>query len=83
MPHTAGGTPALPTELPVEKVAGATKGVEEGAGGVGGTIATDLGPVLGPVDIILTAGGLDGQLNEAFEEPLAGWGDGLLVRRNV
>ena len=56
MPHTTSGTPALPTELPVEKVAGATKGVEEGAGGVGGTIATGLGPVFGPLDVILVGG---------------------------
>ena len=83
MPHTAGGTPALPTELPVVKVGGAAKGVEEGGGGVCGTIATGLGPGLGPLDEILAGGGLDGQLNEALEEVLPGRGSGLPVRRNV
>jgi len=70
-------------ELPVVKVAGAAKGVEEGAGGVGGTIARCLGPGLGPLDVILVGGGLDGQRDEALEETLAGGGDRLPVRRNV
>jgi len=61
MPHTAGRMPALPTELPVEKVGGAAQGVEEGGGGVGGAIATDLGPGFCPLDVILVGGGLDGQ----------------------
>ena len=83
MPHTAGGTPALPTELPVFNMRGTAKGVEEGAGGGGGTIATGIGPGLGPVDIMLAGGGLDGQLNEALEEVLPGRGSWLPVRRNV
>ncbi len=83
MPHTAGGTPALPTELPVVKVAGAAKGVEERAGGIGGTIATGLGPGLGPLDIILAGVGLDGQRGGALEETLAGRGAWLPVRRNA
>ncbi len=66
-------------ELPVLKMRGAAKGVEEGAGGVGGTIATGLGPGLGPLDVILAGGGLDGQVNEALEETLAGRGDWLPV----
>ena len=64
-------------------VAGATKGVEEGAGGVGGTIATGLGLDLGPMDVVLVGGGLDGQINEALEVVLPGWGRWLPVRRNV
>ena len=62
---------------------GATKGVEEGAGGVGGTIATGLGLDLGPMGVVLVGGGLDGQINEALEEVLPGWGSWLPVRRNV
>ena len=46
MPHTAGRMPALPAEWPIGKVRGAAEGVEEGGGGVGGTIATGLGPGL-------------------------------------
>ena len=58
-------------ELPIVKVGGATKGVEEGGGGVGGTIATGLGPDHGPADVVVAGGGLDGQRGEALEETLA------------
>ena len=61
----------------------AAKGVEEGAGGVGGTIAMGLGPVFGPLDVILVGGGLDGQCNEPLEEALSGRGSWLPVRRNI
>ena len=70
-------------ELPVFNMCGAAKGVEECAGGVGGTMATGLGPVLGPLDVILVDGGLDGQRGEALEETLAGRGGWQPVRRNV
>ena len=81
MCQNVNGTHGL-AELPVVKVCGAAKGVEEGGGGGGGTIATGLGPGFGPLDVILVGGGLDGQLDEALEEMLAGLGECLPVRRN-
>ena len=56
------------TELPVVEVGGSAKGVEEGGGGGGGTMATGLGPCLGPLDEIPAGGGLDGERDEALEE---------------
>ena len=70
-------------ELPVFNMCGPAKGVEECVGGVGGTIATGLGPILGPLDVILAGGGLDGEGDEALEEMLADRGVWLTVRRDI
>ena len=84
MPNTAGGTPTLPQELPVGKMRGPAEGIEECTGG-GGTIAAGFGPALGPVDVILVGGRLDGQRDEALEEKRwragGGGGSGRCVPR--
>ena len=71
------------SELPVGKMRGTAEGVEEGGGGVGGTIATGLGPGFGSADVIVMGGGLDGQRGEALEKTLACRGGRLTVRRDV
>jgi hypothetical protein len=76
MPNTAGGTPTLPQELPVGKLRGAPEGIEEGMRAFGGTVAKSFVPGLGPADVILMGGGLDGQSVEALEEMLACRGRG-------
>ena len=53
-------------------------GIEEGGGGTGGTIATSLGPVLGPADIRVADGGLDGQCGKLLEEVLTCRGHGVV-----
>jgi hypothetical protein len=53
---------------------GAAKGIEEGLGAFGGTVAKSFVPCFGPADVILVGGGLDGQSVEALEETLAGLG---------
>jgi len=72
-----------PSELPVGKMRGAAKGFKERCGGVGGTIAMGLRPSLGPVDVILVGGGLDGQRVKALEETQACRGVRVTVRRSV
>ena len=59
------------------------KSGEEGGGGVGGAIATDSGPGLCPLEVILVSGGLDGQCLEALEEKQVCGGGRLTVRRGV
>ena len=54
------GRHGLP-ELPVVKVGGAAEGIEERAGGVGGAIATGLGPGFCPADVKHVGGRLDRQ----------------------
>jgi hypothetical protein len=76
MPNTAGGTPTPPQELPVGETCGAPEGIEEGMGAFGGTVAKSFVPGLGPADVILMGGGLDGQSVEALEEMLACRGRG-------
>lgn len=82
MGEDAHGVEGLP-ELPIAKVGGAAKGVEEGGGSVGGMIATGLDPSLGPAEVILVGGGPDGQRVEALEEAQARRGEWLTVRRGV
>jgi hypothetical protein len=53
---------------------GTAEGIEECGGGVGGTVAKSFVPGLGPADVILVGGGLDGQHSKALKEMLAGRG---------
>ncbi len=51
-------------------------GGDDGMGAFGGTVAKSFVPGLGPADVILMGGGLDGQCGEALEETLACRGRG-------
>ena len=58
-------------ELPVIEVGGAREGVEEGDGGISGTVAAGFGPGLGPLDVIAADCRLDAQVVEALKVALA------------